>query len=126
MQRSLTIGVSGAIPPALLDALLPGKGVLRRPNAGDLTALSTPAQTRLRLTACGRSASMSFAPCGARRFGGFCRNTFQRSNKAGHGAVSFGIPGANRMAVIAPLLHQLLAHTGVAIHDLSGGRDGRR
>ena len=69
MQRSLTIGVSGAIPPALLDALLPGKGVLRRPNAGDLTALSTPAQTRPRLTACGRSASSSFAPCGARRFG---------------------------------------------------------
>jgi hypothetical protein len=30
------------------------------------------------------------------------------------------------MAVAAPLLRQLLAHTGVAIHDLSGGRDGRR
>src|ERR1700726_5326446 len=47
MQRSLTIGASGAIPPALLDALLPGKGVLRRPNAGDLTALSTPPRHRL-------------------------------------------------------------------------------
>jgi len=51
---------------------------------------------------------------------------FRDQNKAGHGAVSFGILGANRMAVIAPLLGQLLAHTGVAIHDLSGGRDGRR
>jgi len=30
MQRRLTIGISGAIPPALLDVLLPGKGVLRR------------------------------------------------------------------------------------------------
>src|SRR3977135_2933393 len=38
----------------------------------------------------------------------------------GHGSVSFGILGANRMAVAAPLLRQLLAHTGVAIHDLSG------
>ena len=57
---------------------------------------------------------------------GLTESESPRQNKAGHGAVSFGILGANRMAVIAPLLRQLLAHTGVAIHDLSGGRDGRR
>ncbi len=45
---------------------------------------------------------------------------FRDQNKAGHGAVSFGNLGANRMAVIAPLLRQLLTHTGVTIHDLSG------
>jgi hypothetical protein len=44
----------------------------------------------------------------------------------GHGAVTFGILGANRMAVTAPLLRQLLVHTGGAIHDPSGRRDGRR
>ena len=47
---------------------------------------------------------------------------FRDQNKAGHGAVSFGILGANRMAVAAPLLRQLPAHTGVAVHDLSGYR----
>jgi hypothetical protein len=40
---------------------------------------------------------------------------FRDQNKAGHGAVSFGILGANRMAFIAPLLRQLLTHTGVTI-----------
>jgi hypothetical protein len=40
---------------------------------------------------------------------------FRDQNKAGHGAVSFGTLGANRMAVIAPLLRQLLTHTGVTI-----------
>jgi hypothetical protein len=34
MQRRLTIGVSGAIPQAFLDALLPGKGVLRFVRGG--------------------------------------------------------------------------------------------
>ena len=54
MQRRLTIGVFGAIPPALLDALLPGKGVLRvgcRGNHADLSgagdAASLPHETPL-------------------------------------------------------------------------------
>jgi hypothetical protein len=44
-------------------------------------------------------------------------------NKAGHGAVSFGILGA----IAWRSLHRCCAncwHTGVAINDLSGGRDG--
>ena len=41
MQRRLTIGVSGAIPPALLDALLPGKGVLHEDEVVALQSLNT-------------------------------------------------------------------------------------
>ena len=76
------------------------------------------------------SPSLSFQPdiCGAKQptqaSSNLVRHISAINTKVGTeglGAVSFGILGANRMAVAAPLLRQLLAHTGVAIHDLSWG-----
>jgi hypothetical protein len=101
-----------------LPRLKPGTVLLREDQGKRLTVAVVPTGYLWRETA--YASLLQFSPP-------ILKHIFRDQNKAGHGAVSFGsILGANRMAVIAPHLRQLLAHTGVAIHDLSGGRDGRR